>query len=209
MSLAALSGFVQGYAGTKKAQQKRQDRKDLNARLDKLIDMGGLGAMPYGNRNGAPLDARAPESTGGAGPAPAGGVPVVPLGLKPSGYRDVIASIESAGSGNYEAVGPTDPTLGRALGRYQIMEANIGPWSEAALGRRVTADEFMASPEIQDAIFDHRFGGYVEKYGPQGAAQAWFAGPGGIGKLNRKDSLGTTVRDYTMKFNRALGAGPY
>lgn len=122
-------------------------------------------------------------------------------------YRDAIAGIESAGSGDYGAIGPTHPTMGRAMGRYQIMESNIGPWSLAALGREVTPDEFMANPQIQDAIFDHRFGGYVDQYGPEGAAQAWFAGPGGVGKTDRKDVLGTTVGDYGQMFMGALN-GP-
>lgn len=123
-------------------------------------------------------------------------------------YRNAIASIESAGSGGYSAIGPTHPRLGRALGRYQVMESNIPQWSQAALGRTVTADEFLANPQIQDAIFDHQFGGYVEKFGPSGAAQAWFAGPGGVGKTNRKDSLGTSVGQYAEKFNRAIGSAP-
>jgi hypothetical protein len=120
-------------------------------------------------------------------------------------YRDAIASIESAGSGDYSAVGPTHATMGRALGRYQIMEANIGPWSQEALGRKVTADEFLKNPAIQDAIFDHKFGGYVAQYGEAGAAQAWFAGPGGVGKTDRTDVLGTSVGEYGDKFMRALG----
>jgi hypothetical protein len=120
-------------------------------------------------------------------------------------YRDAIASIESKGSGDYAAVGPRHKTLGRALGRYQVMEANIGPWSKAALGREVSADEFLSNPDIQDAVFDHRFGGYVEKYGADNAAQAWFAGEGGIGRMGRKDSLGTSVSTYTDKFRKALG----
>jgi len=123
-------------------------------------------------------------------------------------YRDAIASIESAGSGDYAAVGPTNPQLGRALGRYQIMEANIGPWSKAALGREVTPDEFLANPQLQDAIFDAQFGQYVQQYGPEGAAQAWFAGPGGVGKMDRQDVLGTSVADYTQKFAGALGGTP-
>jgi len=122
-------------------------------------------------------------------------------------YRDAIAGIESAGSGDYGAIGPTHPTMGRAMGRYQIMESNIGPWSLAALGREVTPDEFMANPQIQDAIFDHRFGGYLDQFGPEGAAQAWFAGPGGVGKTDRKDVLGTTVGDYGQMFMGSLG-GP-
>lgn len=122
-----------------------------------------------------------------------------------SAYRDAIASIESAGSGDYGAVGPTNSKLGRALGRYQIMEANIGPWSREVLGREVTPDEFMANPQLQDAIFDGKFGGYVDQFGPEGAAQAWFAGPGGVGKVNRKDVLGTDVGTYGQKFLSALG----
>lgn len=123
-------------------------------------------------------------------------------------YRDAIASIESRGSGDYSAVGPNNPKMGRALGRYQIMEANIGPWSQAALGRQITPDQFMADPALQDAIFDHKFGGYVNQYGPEGAAQAWFAGPGGVGKTKRKDVLGTNVGSYGQKFMSALGAPP-
>lgn len=122
-------------------------------------------------------------------------------------YRDAIAGIESAGSGDYAAIGPTHPKMGRALGRYQIMEANIGPWSKAALGREVSTDEFLNNPQIQDAVFDHIFGGYLDQYGPEGAAQAWFAGPGGVGKTDRKDVLGTTVGDYGKMFTANLG-GP-
>lgn len=120
-------------------------------------------------------------------------------------YRNAIASIESAGSGDYAAIGPTHPQLGRALGRYQVMEANVGPWSREILGYEVSPEEFMASPSLQDAIFDGKFGSYVQRYGPEGAAQAWFGGPGGVGQLNRKDSLGTTIGAYTDKFNNALG----
>ncbi|RVJ07861.1 hypothetical protein CN193_04855 [Sinorhizobium meliloti] len=136
------------------------------------------------------------------------GIKPASTSAKPSGsssYRDAIASIESAGSGDYKAVGPTHPKMGRALGRYQIMEANIGPWSREVLGREVSPDEFMANPELQDAIFDGKFNSYVQKFGPEGAAQAWFAGPGGVGKTNRKDSLGTDVGTYGRKFMSALG----
>lgn len=128
-----------------------------------------------------------------------------PSGSGGMNYRDAIASIESRGSGDYAAIGPRHPKMGRAMGRYQIMESNIGPWSQEALGRAVTPDEFMANPQLQDAIFDHRFGQYVNQYGPEGAAQAWFGGPGGVGKTNRKDVLGTSIGGYGQKFMKALG----
>ncbi|MCB5205007.1 hypothetical protein LH464_21305 [Neorhizobium sp. T786] len=120
-------------------------------------------------------------------------------------YRNAIASIESKGSGDYAAVGPTHPKMGRALGRYQIMETNIGPWSQEVLGRQVTPDEFMANPQLQDAIFDGKFGSYVSKYGPEGAAQAWLGGEGGVGKTGRRDSLGTSIGEYGNRFTAAVG----
>lgn len=129
------------------------------------------------------------------------------MAYDPQRYRSAIARIESGG--RYNAVGPTDKRMGRALGKYQIMEANIGPWSQEALGRTITPDEFLANPQYQDAIFDHKFGSYVSQFGPEGAAQAWFAGPGGVGKVNRKDVLGTDVGSYGRKFMQGLGADPY
>lgn len=124
-------------------------------------------------------------------------------------YRNGIAAIESDGSGGYDAVGARHETLGRALGRYQIMEANIGPWSRAALGREVTADEFMANPDIQDAIFDHQFGRYVERHGEENAARAWFGGEGGINNTGASDVHGRlTIGDYGREFVDQLGDTP-
>ena len=143
-------------------------------------------------------DSPALSAIDGASPSSGGGM---------DAYRNAIASIESAGSGDYGAIGPIHPELGRALGRYQVMEANIGPWSQQVLGREVSPDEFMANPELQDAIFDGIFGGYVNEYGPEGAAQAWFSGPGGVGQMGRRDVLGTTNSAYTDKFTAALGGG--
>lgn len=119
-----------------------------------------------------------------------------------SPYAGAISSIESGG--NYREVGPATRTGDRALGRYQIMSANIRPWSKEVLGREVTPQEFMANPQLQDAIFNGKFGSYVQKYGPEGAARAWFAGEGGMNDLNRRDSLGTSVAGYANKFNKAM-----
>jgi hypothetical protein len=179
------------YQAGKAERQDATNRASANSLLAKTL----LGEDPY-----------SPASSGAGSPVPmTGAANEMSGGGGPQSYRDAIDGIESAGSGDYSAVGPTDPKLGRALGRYQVMEANIGPWSQEALGRAVTPDEFLADPKLQDAIFDKKFGSYVQQYGPQGAAQAWFAGPGGVGKLDRKDSLGTTVSAYGDKFSRALG----
>lgn len=121
-------------------------------------------------------------------------------------YGDAISSIESGG--NYRAIGPATKNGARALGKYQVMDFNVGPWSEEVIGRRVTPQEFIASPEIQDRIFQGKFGQYTQKYGPEGAAKAWFAGETGMNNPNARDVLGTTVSGYAAKFNRALGSRP-
>ncbi len=123
-----------------------------------------------------------------------------------SSYAAAIRSIESAGNGGYSALGPLLSNGNQALGAYGIMQSNLPSWSMEALGRRVSRAEFMASPSIQDAIFENKFGSYISKYGnPQDAASTWFTGrPLASGK-NAVDVLGTSGAAYVDKFNRALG----
>ena len=124
-------------------------------------------------------------------------------------WANAIASIESAGSGDYSALGPITAKGNRAYGRYQVMDFNIGPWTEKYVGRRLTPEEFLASKEAQDAVFAGEFGGNVEKYGnPQDAASVWFTGKPVATGGNRKDILGTTGSGYVNKFNEALGQTP-
>lgn len=122
-----------------------------------------------------------------------------------SPYAGAISAVESGG--NYRAIGPdVGGGRGRALGKYQVMSSNVGEWSKEILGREVTPREFINSPELQDAIFNGKFGQYVEKYGPDGAARAWFAGERGMKNPNAKDAYGTTVTEYSRRFNKALGS---
>lgn len=122
-----------------------------------------------------------------------------------SPYANAIAKVESGGK--YTAIGPDTGGGNRALGKYQVMASNVGPWSQEILGRQVSPQEFLAKPELQDQIFNAKFGGYVDKYGPEGAAKAWFAGERGMNDPNRRDILGTSVADYGRKFTAAMGPG--
>lgn len=139
------------------------------------------------------------------------GAEVAPSGLprititpeRRSAFADAISSVESGG--NYKAIGPDTGGGNRALGKYQVMASNVGPWSREVLGREVTPQEFLSNPQLQDQIFSAKFGSYVEKYGPEGAAKAWFAGEKGMNDPNRRDILGTSVADYGRKFMNALG----
>ena len=121
-------------------------------------------------------------------------------------YRNAIANIESRGSGGYAALGPKLKSGDRAYGRYQVMGSNIPQWTKAALGKALTPEEFLKDQAAQDAVFDHRFGLYVQKYGPEKAARAWFGGEGSINKPGRQDVLGTDVATYGKKFMQGLGA---
>lgn len=125
-------------------------------------------------------------------------------------YQNGIAKIEThLGKGAYTMLGPviTSGSLkgDRAYGKYQIMGSNIGPWSQAALGRALTPQEFLANPQAQDAVFNHRFGMYVDKYGPEKAARAWLGGEGNINNPNVADQNGTTVASYGQRFMRNIG----
>lgn len=137
---------------------------------------------------------------------PAPQAPGRALAMAPANGPDfggAISSIESGG--NYQALGPVIKKTGdRAHGKYQVMGANIGPWSKEILGQELTPEQFLSSPEAQDAVFKGKFGQYVAKHGPEGAARAWFAGEGGMNDPNRKDQLGTTVAQYGQKFQNNL-----
>lgn len=112
------------------------------------------------------------------------------------------ASIESGGA--YDKLGPM--TKGdRAYGKYQIMGNNVGPWSKQYLGQEMTPDQFLANPDAQEALYKAKFGEYLQKYGPEGAAKAWFAGEKGMKNPNAKDILGTTVQSYGQKFMNSYG----
>lgn len=153
--------------------------------------------------------ARAMEAMSAVGQTPTAGAAVTPTlpGSDPiEARRNSIAGLESAGSGDYSAVGPTNAKLGRMLGRYQIAEANIGPWSQEIFGKAMTPDEFLANPKAQDQIFDTKFGQYVDKYGPERAARAWHGGEGNVDNPGARDVLGTSTGDYGQRFMAGMGS---
>lgn len=181
--IAAL-GAIDPELGARLSGQLAVDQAKQAQQTQGLQTAAGNFGGSFGPPTGAP-----PSTTGNAGAA--------------------IAGIESSGqpNGGYGAVGP-ETGKGRALGKYQVMPFNVGPWTKEALGREMTPQEFLANPQAQDAVFNHKFGQYVQQYGsPQAAARAWFAGPGGMNNPNARDALGTSVADYSQKFNTAYGNG--
>ncbi|HEX7971893.1 MAG TPA: hypothetical protein VF501_06705 [Thiobacillus sp.] len=143
--------------------------------------------------------------------APAAAAPQAALSPPQPSTSDVInrASQASAGQesgGRYDALGPVANKAGdRAYGKYQVMGANIPSWTQEALGKPMTPQEFLANPQAQEAVYKLKFGQLLDKYGPEGAARAWFAGEGGMNNPNAKDVLGTTVAGYGQDFSRRFG----
>lgn len=140
-------------------------------------------------------------------PPPGGGGAPMPSGDPLDRSAAASKSLESGG--RYDAVGPVVNSKGnRAYGAYQVMDFNIGPWTQEVLGRSLTPQQFLADQKAQDAVYKAKMGQYIQKYGsPEAAARAWFAGEGGMNNPNAKDVLGTSVADYGQRFAKAYGEG--
>lgn len=133
------------------------------------------------------------------------------LGQLPA-FMQSLGALESGN--NYGAVGPRHPTMGRALGRWQIMESNWHAWSrEAGIPGADWRD-----PKAQDRVATYKFSQYYRQFGSWDlVAVAWFAGPGRAAKAAKqgiqsvgqlKDSLGTSVAGYVRKVMSNMGAAP-
>jgi hypothetical protein len=96
-----------------------------------------------------------------------------------------------------------------ALGKYQIMPANVAPWSRAALGYTVSRQQFLRNPNIQEQIARHRLNQYLTKYGPSGAALAWYAGEGALryspATRNRAQGRYPSMNEYVNSVLRKAG----
>lgn len=83
-----------------------------------------------------------------------------------------------------------------AVGKYQVMKANIPSWSKAALGYSITWQKFRDSPDLQEKIVRSRMGSYYKKYGFRGAASAWYSGDPSLYNSTRPQSGGPSIKQY-------------
>lgn len=130
----------------------------------------------------------------------------IPIDAEVSNVLNALAAVESRGSGDYKAVGPVVKKGmykgQRAYGRYQVMEGNIGPWTKDALGKAMTKEEFVASPEAQDAVAARQLQKAKDKYGTwEDAASVWFSGRP-LSKAGNASDDNITVPEYISKFRR-------
>ena len=113
--------------------------------------------------------------------------------------------------GNYGAVNKSSG----ALGKYQVMPANVANWSKAAIGRAISPQEFLRSPQLQEQVSQYQLRNYYNQFGPAGAAVAWYAGPGNAKKYVASKGRGFTkpqgaypsVSAYAQSILRKMGLG--
>lgn len=121
-----------------------------------------------------------------------------------------IAGIESAGSGDYNALGVVIPKSGdRAYGKYQIMGENVPKWTKEATGVEVTPDQFLADPDLQERTARYKMAQYYDQFGnDEDVASMWHAGVPyeQAVREGRKDPLGTKTADYGKRV--AAGGAP-
>ncbi|MFZ1920103.1 MAG: hypothetical protein WAU57_00570 [Xanthobacteraceae bacterium] len=155
----------------------------------------------------APKDAPSQPAQPGGGATPAPG-PQGNAAPQASPYRAAIKQIETGSpQGNYTSV--TNAGNGKTVyGAYQVLQSNIGPWTTQYTGKALTPQQFLNSPQAQDAVFDGKFGEYVNKYGPQGAAMAWHGGEGALKNPSAADNQGMTNGAYGAKFAQLIGPPP-
>lgn len=98
------------------------------------------------------------------------------------------------------------------MGKYQIMPGNLGGknsgWDFEALGFDITPQQFLSTPALQEKIASFKLKEYYDRYGPAGAAVAWYAGPGAVKKSsNSKKSQGAypSIDAYKKSILRRMG----
>lgn len=128
------------------------------------------------------------------------------------------AIVGNESGGDYNAVSPVLPSGSHAgeksYGKYQVLQSNIPTWTKEATGVSLTPEQFLASPEAQDAVAKKRIGDLWAKYGNiADVASVWFTGlPASQSKGLKDSATGTTSEDYIKKaedaFNQMQAAQP-
>jgi len=97
-----------------------------------------------------------------------------------------------------------------ASGKYQIMPANIGPWSKQYLGHTVSVAEFRSNPALQEQLARAVLYDYYNKWGARGAASAWYSGsPNGQNNYHRFQPNEPSIGEYVDQvLGRAVAIDP-
>ena len=129
-----------------------------------------------------------------------------------NGFTENISDLDALlrAIGGQESGGDYGATNSRtkAFGKYQIMPENWPSWSREA-GLPEGAEQ---TPENQEIVARYKLGEYLQKYGAEGAAAAWYGGEGavnwGADARNRKQGNGDepSVNEYVAQVMGRIGA---
>jgi hypothetical protein len=154
----------------------------------------------YSARRYQPADGSASSSPSTSSAQPAPGTTINSSNVIDTLSRN-IAGIESGGAKDpYTILNPTT----HAIGKYQVMPANVAGWTQAALGHSMTPEEFRANPQAQETVFRDQMQRSLQLYGPKDAASIWFTGkPYNVAGGNVSDGL-TKNSDYVARATAGL-----
>lgn len=115
------------------------------------------------------------------------------------------AIAEQESGGNYSVVNAYG-----AVGKYQVLKSNIPGWSKQVLGYSISWQTFRDSPKLQEQIVQGILKGYFDKWGPRGAAAAWYAGPGNhnLDMSTRSQPGGPSIKGYVDSVIAKAGGQP-
>jgi len=125
-------------------------------------------------------------------------------------FRRAIITQESGG--NYSAVNPDSG----AMGIGQVMPANVGPWTQKYLGRRLTPQQFLKDRAAQDAVINGRFNdmlsrelkaGHSQEVAVRRAAAEWYSGQPGLWNSTRSEGKYPSIAEYTKSIWRKFQGG--
>lgn len=182
------------------------DGNQLNSILSQLGQIGQRGAYTPEMKlpKPKPLTALQPFSGLGSVPGSTTGVTAGTANVPGDIGRLMRAIRGQESGGNYGATNPSG-----ASGAYQILRSNFegnGGWDREALGRDVSYQEFINSPQIQDAIARYKLGQYLQSRGMAGAAATWYGGDWGYRHMHDQTPQNgyPSMYDYVMSvLNRA------
>ena len=128
-----------------------------------------------------------------------------------NGFTENISDLDALlrAIGGQESGGDYGATNSRtkAFGKYQILPSNWPSWSREA-GLPEGAEQ---TPENQEIVARYKLGEYLQKYGAEGAAAAWYGGEGavnwGADARNRKQGNGDepSVNEYVAQVMGRIG----
>lgn len=114
-------------------------------------------------------------------------------------FMNALSSQESGG--NYSAVNKHTG----ALGRWQVMPGNVSAWARRYLGIKLTAQQFLRSPDMQNRLVKAVLGSYVSKYGYRGAAAAWYSGNPKLENNYKAQKYGPSIGGYVDSVMGRMG----